>query len=113
MEPQPPSPERPDAVNPADGFSLTPGANAPGSPAGAPGSPADADAAPPPPPPLTPLAWFKQNGWFYIALAALHPTGSPREVAAGIIYLVLALQHIRIAARLRSPDDPGPGRSIP
>jgi regulator of sigma E protease len=51
-------------VKPADAVP-PPGADAPGSPD------ADAEAAPPPAPPLTPLAWFKQNGWFFIALAAL------------------------------------------
>ena len=35
----------------------------------------------------------------YAALAALHAGGSPQEIAAGIIYLILALKHLNITAR--------------
>jgi len=75
LDPQPPPADRPDPLKPA--ASVPPGPDAPGAPTpGAPpadGAPAAADGAPAeadaPPPPLTPMAWFKQNGWFYVALA--------------------------------------------
>jgi regulator of sigma E protease len=62
LDPQPPSPERPDPVKPADAAPAAPPAE---------DAPAAADGEAAPPPPLTPLAWFKQNGWFYVALAVL------------------------------------------
>jgi regulator of sigma E protease len=70
---EPENPQRSDAVTP--GGAPPPGAIVSGSPTTPPGLPTDVPGSPAaeeaPPPPLTPVEWAKQNGWFFVALAAL------------------------------------------